>query len=149
MIRTERDYQAALTCSKGDQVFATQQRRAFANAGLTPEQIEVAMAPTLAFHAQLQEEIQWYERVKGGDVEPITSLTQIGRFLVAVRIARGLTQRELAARLGVDESQVSRDERNEYHGVTVERAQRVLEALGARTNTRLDTRLPKELVNAR
>jgi len=49
---------------------------------------------------------------------------------VALRIALGLTQRELAERLGVHESQVSRDERNEYHAVTVERASRILDALG-------------------
>ena len=43
----------------------------------------------------------------------------------------GITQhRDLADRLGVHESQVSRDERNEYHGVTVDLANRVLEALG-------------------
>lgn len=46
------------------------------------------------------------------------------------RLAAGLTQRELAAKLQVDESQVSRDERNEYHGVSVDRAVRILDALG-------------------
>jgi transcriptional regulator with XRE-family HTH domain len=54
----------------------------------------------------------------------------LGHMLVALRIARGLTQRELAARLDVHESQVSRDERNEYHGITVDRASRVLDAMG-------------------
>jgi transcriptional regulator with XRE-family HTH domain len=49
--------------------------------------------------------------------------------LIALRIANGVTQTELAERLGVSASQVSRDERNEYYGVTVERAQRVVEAL--------------------
>jgi transcriptional regulator with XRE-family HTH domain len=48
----------------------------------------------------------------------------------ALRIAKGVSQRDLAERVGVHESQVSRDERNEYHGVTVERANRVLETLG-------------------
>ena len=42
----------------------------------------------------------------------------IGRLLIALWIAKGLTQRELAERLEVSETQVSRDERNEYHGVT-------------------------------
>ena len=37
---------------------------------------------------------------------------------------------ELAERLGVDLSQVSRDERNDYRGITVDRAQRVMDALG-------------------
>ena len=47
----------------------------------------------------------------------------------AARIANGLTQKELAKRLGVSAAQVSKDERNEYHGITVERAQRILDAL--------------------
>jgi transcriptional regulator with XRE-family HTH domain len=41
-----------------------------------------------------------------------------------------LLQRELAERLGVHESQISRDERNEYHAVTVDRTGRVLDAFG-------------------
>ena len=48
------------------------------------------------------------------------------------RIALGLTQQELAERLKVSAAQVSCDERNDYHGITVERAQRILEALGVR-----------------
>ena len=54
----------------------------------------------------------------------------MGRTLIALRVANGLSQRELAERLGVSEAQISRDERNEYHGITVERAQRVLDAMG-------------------
>jgi len=46
-----------------------------------------------------------------------------------------MSQRELATKLEVHESQVSRDERNEYHGITVERAIRILEALGAKLQT--------------
>jgi hypothetical protein len=32
----------------------------------------------------------------------------------------------------VHESQISRDERNEYHGITVERASRILDAMNVR-----------------
>jgi transcriptional regulator with XRE-family HTH domain len=49
-----------------------------------------------------------------------------------------MTQRELARRLEVDETAVSRDERNEYHGITVDRARKVLEALGVRLVTRVE-----------
>jgi transcriptional regulator with XRE-family HTH domain len=69
------------------------------------------------------------ERARRREFPAITRLTEIGRLLIAPRIAQGLTQRELAERLAVSESLVSRDERNEYHGITVERAQRVLDAL--------------------
>lgn len=57
---------------------------------------------------------------------------------MALRIARGLTQRELAERLSVHESQVSRDERNDYHGITVERATRVLDALSVRMKSEFE-----------
>jgi ribosome-binding protein aMBF1 (putative translation factor) len=70
------------------------------------------------------------EHRKRGELGEIRNLHGLGRTLVALRIALGLTQRELAERLGVHESQVSRDERNEYHAVTVDRASRILDALG-------------------
>jgi transcriptional regulator with XRE-family HTH domain len=68
---------------------------------------------------------------------PVDSFESIGQSLVALRIAKGLTQRELAQRLDVAEAQVSRDERNEYHGITIERAQRVLNAMGATVKVEL------------
>ena len=37
----------------------------------------------------------------------------------------------------MSESVVSRDERNEYHGITLERAQKVIEALGVPVTTRV------------
>lgn len=57
------------------------------------------------------------------------NLEGLGNVLVALRIARGLSQRALAERLGIHQSQVSRDERNDYNGATVERAAHVLDAL--------------------
>ena len=65
------------------------------------------------------------------------NLHGLGRALAGARIALGLTQRELAKRLNVDESQISRDERNDYHGITVERASRILDAMGIETTTEL------------
>jgi ribosome-binding protein aMBF1 (putative translation factor) len=98
--------------------------------GLGPEEIKRAMDPMRSLHQQLSEEAESYERLKRGEFEELQNFHGVGQLLVALRIAQGLNQRELADRLGVHESQVSRDERNEYHGVTVERAQRVLDALG-------------------
>jgi len=129
MIRSEMDYREALERLREDADFGRQQRMAFVKAGLTAEEVERAMQPTLSFHAQLEDEVRWYERVRRRDFGTIDRLNDIGRLLVALRIANGVTQRDLAARLGVSEAQVSRDERNEYHNVTVERAQRILDAL--------------------
>ena len=75
------------------------------------------------------EEVESYERLKRGDIGEFMNLHGLGGALVALRIALGLTQRDLAERLGVHESQVSRDERNEYHGITVDRASRIFDTL--------------------
>jgi hypothetical protein len=38
----------------------------------------------------------------------------------------------------VSEAQVSRDERNEHHGITVDRAQRVLDAMNETLTSRVE-----------
>ncbi len=88
------------------------------------------MAPLHSIHNQFKEEVEWYERVKRRDFGVFTQLTEIGPLLVALRIANGISQAELAKRLAVDVSQIYRDERNEYHGISIERADRVVAALG-------------------
>lgn len=49
--------------------------------------------------------------------------------LVGLRQALGLTTKELADAIGVPELQVVRDEKNEYRGLSVRRAQRLLAVL--------------------
>ena len=137
MIRTDAEYREARRRLAQDREVAEKQRAALAAAGLAPDEVDRAMQPLLSFQAQLEEEIAWYDAVRAGHFPTVRNLTQIGRLLVALRIAQGLTQRELASRLGVSESIVSRDERNEYHGVTLERAQKVIEALGVPVTTRV------------
>jgi len=131
MIRSEAEYQEALRRLKQDQQVAVQQKDALVKANLSAEEADRAMQPLLSFHAQLAEEVEWYENARRRSFPEINTLTQIGMLLIALRIADGISQHELAERLGVSESIVSRDERNEYHGITIERAQRILDALGA------------------
>src|SRR5205814_3360447 len=101
-------------------------------------EVKRTLDPLRSFQAQMEEELECYERLKRGDVDPLLNLHGLGRSLVALRIARGITQRELAERLSVHESQVSRDERNDYHGITVERAARILEALRVQMKSSFD-----------
>ncbi len=138
MIRSESEYQEALRRVEHDREIARQQQEALGAAGLSPEEIDHALHPLRSFQAQLQEEVAWYESVRRGTLPPIRRLTDLGRLLTALRIAQGLTQRQLAEQLNVAESVVSRDERNEYHGITIERAQRILDALGVSTVTQVD-----------
>ena len=132
MIRNEAEYQEALSRLQEERTRLEEHRNRLVEIGLKDDEVKRALDPLRSFHLQLDEEVQSYERLKRGDLGELSNLHGLGQMLIALRIARGLTQRELATRLGVHESQVSRDERNEYHGITVDRASRVLDAMGVR-----------------
>lgn len=135
MIRNETDYQEAIRRQEQDREVAKRQHEVLEAQGYSAEEVERGMEPLLSFHQQLVEEIAWYEAVRRGNIPRIRRLTDMGRLLIALRIASGLTQRQLAEKLKITEAVVSRDERNEYHGITVERAQRILDCLAATVTT--------------
>lgn len=130
MIRNESEYKEAVERLQEEKSRMATYQAELERSGLAEDALKRAMDPLRSFHLQLAEEVEYYERLKRGDPGAIHNLHGLGRFLVGLRIAVGITQRELASRLDVDESQVSRDERNEYHGVSIERAVRILDALG-------------------
>jgi len=130
MIRSEAEYREAVARLEAEAKRVEEHEKRLQEEGLTVEEIKRALDPFRSFHLQLVEEVESYKRIKEGDPGELSNLHGLGRMLIALRIARGFTQRELAKRLEVHESQVSRDERNEYHRLTVERASRILDALG-------------------
>lgn len=142
MIRNEAEYQEAVRRLKEEKDRLLEHQGRLKKSGLKPDELKRALDPLRSFHLQLEEEVESYERLKRGDLGELLNLHGLGRTLVALRIALGLTQRELAERLGVHESQVSRDERNEYHGITVDRASRILDALGVQMTSEFEQPLP-------
>lgn len=140
MIRSEPEYQRALARLKEDQEVIEAQKKAFLDQGLTDEEAEKALEPIISFRAQLKDEVSWYDRVRRRDFGVLENLSALGTTLIALRIANGYSQKELADRMGVSEAQVSRDERNEYHGITVERAQKVLDAMGETLESRVENK---------
>src|SRR5437867_13173231 len=126
MIRSEAEYQEAVRRLEAEHARLQTEAERLAAQGLSSDEVKRATEPLRSFHEQLAEEVESYERLKRGDLGEISNLHGLGRLLVGARIALGWSQRELADALGVHESQVSRDERNEYGGITVERASRIL-----------------------
>lgn len=139
MIRTESEYENTLRRIQQTAETLRRERDALAAQGRSPDEIKRATDPASTFHEHLRDEVASYERLRDGDFEELKNFAGLGRLLIALRIFQGLGQRELAEKLGVHESQVSRDERNEYHGITVERANRILETLGAEIRTSVVT----------
>jgi ribosome-binding protein aMBF1 (putative translation factor) len=137
MIRNEAEYQDASQRLVQESLRLAEHRVRLKAAGLGDEEIMRVIDPIESFHLQLQEEVDAYERLKRGEFAELDDLRAVGPLLITSRIAQGISQRELARRLGVHESQVSRDERNEYFGITLERAAKILDALNVRLHTRI------------
>ncbi len=138
MIRNEPEYQQAVVRVEAERKRLADHLKSWKKQGFTAAQVAKLREPLESFHRQLAEEVESYERLKRGQFAEFENLLGLGQTLIGLRIARGMTQRELARRLEVDETAVSRDERNEYHGITVDRARKVLDALGVRLVTRVE-----------
>ena len=82
--------------------------------------------------SDLKRELQEYEwlRKKGPDIVEVTAFEDVPEALVKARIAEGLTQRELADKLGIKEQQVQRYEATGYAAASLDRIQEVMNALG-------------------
>ena len=80
---------------------------------------------------ELEQEIAEYDRLKSGQITqfPIESFQDLPRVMIEARIAAGLTQKELAEKIGVREQQIQRYEANNYRAVGFDRLQEVMSAL--------------------
>jgi ribosome-binding protein aMBF1 (putative translation factor) len=148
MIRNETEYQEASARLADERNRLADHRARLKEAGLSDEEIKRVIDPMESFHLQLKEEVESYERLKRREFEELENLRGFGRLLISLRIAQGISQRELAKRLDVHESQVSRDERNEYYGITLERAVKILDALHVRLHTTVEIEPPRAMAIA-
>jgi ribosome-binding protein aMBF1 (putative translation factor) len=138
MIRNETEYQEASERLAQERQRLVEHKARLKTAGLTNEEIKRVIDPFESFHLQLKEEVESYEKLKRGEFDELDNLRGLGHLLISICIAQGLSQRDLAKRLNVHESQVSRDERNEYFGITLERAIRLLDALNVKLHTQVE-----------
>ena len=87
----------------------------------------------------LREQVAEYDALRGGRVAVLEadSLRELPDALIRARIAIGLTQKALAARLGLKEQQVQRYEATRYASANLARLQAVADALGVRIHGRI------------
>lgn len=81
---------------------------------------------------ELHDEIDTYKRVKGGEIHDfvVSSLDDLGPALCNARIAAGLSQAQLADRLGISAQMVQKDEARAYEHAGLAKTADVLDALG-------------------
>ena len=138
MIHNDSEYRKAVSRLSQEKELIQKHELTLQEIGLSDDQIERALAPMRSFYAQLNEEANSYERLKRGEFNELHNLCGLGHLLIMARIAKNMSQKELAQILDVSPSQISRDEKNEYHGVTVERATKILDALGIKLTTKVE-----------
>lgn len=83
---------------------------------------------------ELEQEIVEYDCLKSGQINKwtIESLQDLPNVMIKARIAVGMTQKELAEKIGVQEQQIQRYEANNYRAVGFDRLQEVMSALDMR-----------------
>jgi len=84
---------------------------------------------------QLEDELREFDQLKSGELilPPVERLDQIAPFIAKIRIAKGVSQTELASRLGVSKQVISRYEESDYQTVAISRLQEILDAIGIKT----------------
>ena len=94
--------------------------------------------------ADLRGELAEYDALRAGRVRvlELDSLGQLPDALIQARIAAGLSQKELAARLGLREQQIQRYEARRYAGASLDRIQAVADALGMQIHERVILPIP-------
>lgn len=129
MIKNERQYK--ITRAKADELrvaLAELEHAALAE-GLAPDMRDLqadALGGTLS---DLETELADYDSLHDATLIEATGIGEFPTALIRARIARGLTQRELADRIGLAEQAIQRYEAGDYAGVSFARLVEIADAL--------------------
>jgi len=130
MILNQHEYKVAVARLQLEKRRLEQQVERLQAMDLAPGVVSRVMESLESSYAQLAEDVGDYEQSTEGVAVPIDGLGNLGTALIGMRIAQNLSQQELADRLEVDRKAISRSEHCQYRGLTLERAVRILAALG-------------------
>jgi transcriptional regulator with XRE-family HTH domain/Zn-dependent peptidase ImmA (M78 family) len=143
MIKNERQYR--ITKAQVDRFSdAIKHVEASSDSGIDPILKRAEVAALESQHKDLLDEVLAYEALQAGSAQvvEVESFDEIPSALIRARIASGLSQKDLAARLGLKEQQVQRYEATDYSGASFSRLSEVVKALGV--SVREDIFVPSE-----
>lgn len=136
MIKSEAEYQKARSKLKDEKEAIEKKRTSLmTDKGYTAEQAQRVLDPYVSFHAQLEDEVLTYEKIKRGDIQAVKNFYGIGRALIAMRLYADKTQKEVAEKLEMDPGNYNRMEKNEFHGANPEFVAKVMGILGFKSTT--------------
>ena len=86
----------------------------------------------------LKEELHIYESMRAGafSLEQLEVVSELSNMLIGARIAQGISQRELAERIGLKEQQIQRYEATDYTSASLSRIREVVSGLSGKTTAR-------------
>ena len=136
MISNERQYKITKTQAE---MFSRAVQDATVRSGVDPLLQKLERDALRSQLQDLEQEIREYESLRSGEESILTldSFAELPRALIKARIASGLTQKDLADRLGLKEQQIQRYEATDYTAASVRRLKQVIEALGIRVHADL------------
>jgi hypothetical protein len=136
MIYSDKQYQQLKKMMRHKRAQLAKRRRELEVMLCTPKQVERGIKHVLLGYQSTAEDLASYERAKKGDI-PSMDFGDLGKMLIPIRIAKGLSQEQLAKKLNVPVSKVFEDEQNDYPGLTCNRASEILSAMEAKIKFRL------------
>ncbi len=129
MIRNERQYR--ITRARADEIVNTigELDRAPLPDGLQPEMRTLQLDALRGTLVDLQSELGEFDALHDATLIEATGIAQLPVALIRARIASGLTQRELAERVGVHEQAIQRYEASNFAGASFSRLVEIADAL--------------------
>ena len=134
MIKNERQYRITRAqAARFAQTLEDLQKRDGSPEGVHPRIARAQEEAVASQLADLEEELREYEQVKAGGfrLEQLNVVSDLPVLLIRARIARGLSQRELARRAGLKEQQIQRYEATDYESASLSRIKEVVAALAS------------------
>ena len=134
MIKNERQYRITRAQAAGfTQTLDGLKQRPGDTAGVHPRIAKAQEEAVKSQLADLEDELREYEELKAGRfrLDELDVVEELAALLVKARIARGLSQKQLAERLGIKEQQIQRYEATDYASASLARIKEVVGALVA------------------
>jgi Helix-turn-helix len=131
VIKNDREYRLTRAEARRFAAVLDDLRRRRAASGEDPDLLPLQLSAVQGQLDSLQLELADYEDLREGKAAPpdLSVYEDLPAALIRARIAAGLSQRELANRLGVPEQQVQRYEANEYASTSWGRLRDVMSVL--------------------
>ena len=132
MILNEREAREARACAQELET-ALSSEKTFESiiAGLPPQVVNGFRKALMDEKGQLDNLVKAYEEAKSGDYSELMRRAgnDLGLALIVARIARGLTQKDLARKLGLKEQQIQRYESDRYRSISLTNYRRIASVL--------------------